>query len=141
MPGIFPSYPYAIAPGWNNILDAVLVETYTGFAPSATPIPRGTVVETTLDRRNHHQGRKIVVWRWGWLLFTNLDALVVAAAGDWDAPDPNVTIRTRTVSNAFEWWNAVMHQLVEGTDFKLPIPTKATEIAIPFDLILKLPEP
>lgn len=138
----FPFFPYAIVPGWNNAALVVPVANIVGVSPNSAPVPRGTVAEGTLDNHEHHQGRRPVVWRWGFLPYIKLDSFVIFALGSWYDEDANVTILTRdTEPIEFTYWNAVVHQLVFDQDFKLPTTTKATEIGIRFDVILKLPEP
>lgn len=127
-----------IAANHNNQAGLVSVETLVTYPPHADLVPMGSVARRMMSDRLRRDGERDITWRWGFMLWDDLDNLITTIVGSWDTASKQVTIRTLKRNITYGNFNATLWTPVPRTedatnaDYTQETLTKVSDLRIRF---------
>lgn len=132
-----PWFDYEIATGHDNSGSTANFETYFNVPLRGQRVPLGSVTRTTLDRKRHTNGRRLVTLSQEGCTYDELDAYVTAIFGGWSptAESVEVTLRHRGLDNAFHYYNALAHFPRDGEHYEHVTTEQIQNLRLEFDIL------
>jgi hypothetical protein len=140
------SYRYPelkIAVNHNAQGSFVPIESVVIHPPKVKPVPLGGSAVKVLSRKIVYTGAQVVLWRWGFMSMTDLNAFITTYLGGWTTENANVTIRTfkRSPTNGvltYGNYNAILHLPHEEIDYVQETTETVSDLRVSFDIIAEI---
>lgn len=130
-----PLDSFEIAVGYNNSGSTVNIETILKYPPRSVRVPLGSLTRESMANLERTDGTKLVIWRYGGVKFARLDDYIDTIFGDYTTQNVEVTIRTRLRDNTFDYFNAIAHLPLDGTDYSHVVNGLVRELQLRFTII------